>query len=70
MSPAFCTLMDQSVEGAYCLCVHSDRRCSASNSESRAHCVKAMVRGGMQSPASPKESVAWGPPSGQGMKIL
>lgn len=42
MSPAFCILMDQSAEGAYWLCVHSDRRWPASNSESRQHCVKAM----------------------------
>lgn len=47
MSPAFYILMNQSAEVVYWLCVHSDRRWLASNSESREHCVKAMVRDGV-----------------------
>lgn len=50
MSLAFCSLQDQSSEGAYWLCVHSNRRRPANSSESRAHCAKAAVRGGMQGP--------------------
>lgn len=47
MFPAFYMLMDQSAEGAYWLCVHSDKRWPASNSESREQCVKATVRDGV-----------------------